>query len=397
MDLQRMQALTQGMKDIKDSKKIEGDSSSKDDADVLNYLGVSFYNVRDYYKAFDAFLQAAEKNCVPAMVNLGECYFDGEGTAQNIHEGLKWIRKAANLGNTKAMLYLASGYYLGKFDLEENHALSFSWCKKAAENGDPIGMYQVANMYLNGDGVREDFELGMKWLIKAADAGDVDAMTELAAILEESNDIDLKKLAVEYYLGAVQQGNLIAINNLGCILYDGLPGIISADINRAKDLFEKAANLGHVSSMVNLAEALGHMGDNDGYRYWYRKAAQCGNEKAQAVVQSWEEDSGGCFITTSVCQNFGKPDDCYELTAFRNFRDGWLMNQSDGKNLIAEYYSIAPKIVDKINMRTNAAKIYCDIWENYLKPCLNFIENGNYIQCKSKYIEMVIYLKNFLL
>ncbi len=393
MDLQRMQNLTQGMKDIKNLQKEESDSDSTDNAEILNFLGVGFYNVKDYDRAFDAFRQAAEKGCVSGMVNLGECYFDGEGTAQNFYEGLRWFRQAANLGNTKAMLYLASCYYLGKGGLEENPALAFSWCRKAAEGGYPIAMHQVANMYFEGDGVIKNFELGMEWLVKAADAGDVDSMTELAYKLENSDDLDLKKLSIQYYLEAAKNEDLTAINNLGCIFYDGMPGVIAVDRAEAKKLFEIAAEAGHVPSMINLAKTLESYGDNDGYRYWYRKAAQNGSEQAQSVVQSWE-NSSGCFITTAVCESFGKPDDCYELTAFRNFRDNWLANESDGKSLIAEYYSIAPKIVAKINMCLDAAEIYCGIWENYLKPCLKFIESGEYIQCKFKYIEMVMYLKN---
>ena len=101
----------------------------------------------------------------------------------------------------------------------------------------------------------------------------------------------------------------------------------------------------------------------------------------------------GCFITTAVCGNFGKPDDCYELTTFRKFRDDWLMNQSDGKSLIAEYYSIAPLIVDKINRLTESAQIYESIWQKYLEPCLNFIRSGDNLSCKNKYVEMVRELK----
>ena len=105
----------------------------------------------------------------------------------------------------------------------------------------------------------------------------------------------------------------------------------------------------------------------------------------------------GCFITTAICENFGKPDDCYELTTFRNFRDTWLAAQPDGKSLIAEYYSIAPAIVKKINSLTDAANIYKNLWQKYLEPCLKFIERGDNQSCKRLYIEMVTSLKkNFL-
>lgn len=101
----------------------------------------------------------------------------------------------------------------------------------------------------------------------------------------------------------------------------------------------------------------------------------------------------GCFITTAVCGSFGKPDNCFELTTFRNFRDTWLVNQPDGKNLIAEYYAIAPAIVAKIDSLADAAQIYKNIWQKYLAPCLNFIQSGDNPACKKLYVEMVNSLK----
>ena len=116
-------------------------------------------------------------------------------------------------------------------------------------------------------------------------------------------------------------------------------------------------------------------------------------QRRQQQNQSNAPKDEGCFITTAVCGSFGKDDDCYELTTFRKFRDGWLMNQPDGKSLIAEYYSIAPHIVDKINRLTDAAQIYKDLWQRYLEPCLNFIRSGDNVACKNKYVEMVRELK----
>ena len=116
-----------------------------------------------------------------------------------------------------------------------------------------------------------------------------------------------------------------------------------------------------------------------------------------AYVKCYNQDNGiqdeGCFITTAVCENFGKSDDCYELTAFRNFRDKWLTLQTDGKFLIEEYYNVAPKIVEKINSLTNSTEIYKNIWSNYLQSCLKSIEVGDNLKCKKIYIDMVNTLK----
>lgn len=104
----------------------------------------------------------------------------------------------------------------------------------------------------------------------------------------------------------------------------------------------------------------------------------------------------GCFITTAVCSYLGKPDDCEELTSFRLFRDSWLINQPDGKELIEEYYRIAPTIVRKMRESPEYESICNKIWNEYLVPCYQMILGKQFKECKSKYIEMVQYLKSEL-
>ena len=134
---------------------------------------------------------------------------------------------------------------------------------------------------------------------------------------------------------------------------------------------------------------------------WLRKSADNGSEEAEKMLEQLEDaknnaasvnvstSSSGCFITTAVCGTFNKPDDCYELTSFRNFRDNWLVNQPDGASLVQEYYRIAPGIVERINALADAKNIYMSIWQEYLKPCLTCIEDGNMQKCKEIYVDMV--------
>ena len=101
-----------------------------------------------------------------------------------------------------------------------------------------------------------------------------------------------------------------------------------------------------------------------------------------------------CFITTAICEGLGKPDDCYELTTLRKYRDLWLSNQPDGKALIEEYYKIAPLIVSRIKKSKKYAE-YCQLLlEHYINPCLEMINNKEYEKCRDKYIEMVNYAKS---
>lgn len=120
--------------------------------------------------------------------------------------------------------------------------------------------------------------------------------------------------------------------------------------------------------------------------------------KAQTKISTFEKINGGfkqkyCFITTAVCEYLGKPDDCYELTTFREFRDGYLMNTPGGKELVQEYYNIAPTIVKKIQRQQDKEQCYHEILNQYLQPCLTLIEEGENQKCKDYYIEMVQELK----
>jgi tetratricopeptide (TPR) repeat protein len=99
--------------------------------------------------------------------------------------------------------------------------------------------------------------------------------------------------------------------------------------------------------------------------------------------------SGGCFITGAVCRSFAKPDDCYELSRFRQLRDGWLAEQPDGSALIEQYYSSAPGIVAAIDRSPAPDAVYRRIWDAWLAPCLCALETGRLEDCKQQYINMV--------
>ena len=154
---------------------------------------------------------------------------------------------------------------------------------------------------------------------------------------------------------------------------------ISQELQRMHDIKTRAENMSNEELVRNFAEAR-ESGDKNAMRVLNKEAGYRTGEYKR---------SNGCFITTAVCTSFGKPDNCYELSSFRNFRDNWLVNQPDGKSLIAEYYNIAPGIVKRINALPNAKEIYLSIWEKYLAPCLNYIEQEKLADCKNRYVQMV--------
>lgn len=100
-----------------------------------------------------------------------------------------------------------------------------------------------------------------------------------------------------------------------------------------------------------------------------------------------------CYITTAVCDSQNKPDDCYELTTLRNYRDQYLMKTEEGRQMVEEYYDIAPGIVLAIDMRQDSKRIYKGIYEEYLMPCIRYAEDGRNEECKELYMDMVYHLQ----
>lgn len=121
------------------------------------------------------------------------------------------------------------------------------------------------------------------------------------------------------------------------------------------------------------------------------------NSHSSSSSSSRGSGNGWCFITTAACEYFGKPDDCYELTMLRQFRDGWLAVQPGGEALIREYYRIAPSIVEALNASEQRDTIYQDIWNHYIMPCVWLIEQNAYEPCRELYEKMVQDIKQTVL
>ena len=68
-----------------------------------------------------------------------------------------------------------------------------------------------------------------------------------------------------------------------------------------------------------------------------RKKPRTSPNQTSTPPPSTPKKDGLCFITTAVCKYLGKPDDCFELTALRDFRDNWLAEQAGGAEEIHEY------------------------------------------------------------
>lgn len=97
---------------------------------------------------------------------------------------------------------------------------------------------------------------------------------------------------------------------------------------------------------------------------------------------------GGCFFTTATCDYLGLSDDCFELTALRRFRDGWLSRSPAGRRMTAHYYRNAPRILERLAAIEDAEAFWSGIYLRYLLPCALLAALGMNASCLKRYRQL---------
>jgi len=97
----------------------------------------------------------------------------------------------------------------------------------------------------------------------------------------------------------------------------------------------------------------------------------------------------GCVFTSAVCVFQNKPDDCYELTTLRSFRDGWVGRQKGGPEAVAWYYACSQHIVDVIGKEPDKDQVWKAVYRMYVAPAIAFIEAGDNPSAARLCVEMV--------
>lgn len=316
-------------------------AGSRDAGDWLAnyYLGISEGYSREMKRLADALIPSA-------------AFAYGQGCLQNNHyaQGITYLRIAVVLQYPPAILYYADMLY--------QECLQGKFVATKAKNA--IFLYQ--------------------------------------AILEKNivADFPKAKLGVLYYrLGNIERAKYFLEQDsslpdaqyyLGCMYCDG--NYVVPNYKLAKRYLKQAQQAGHEEAAELLNEILSkerkaETDKEDAKKHKYRKQADYSDDRKMESV------SEGCFITTATCTTLGKPDTCDELTAFRKFRDEVLLASPAGRQLVDEYYHIAPAIVGYISQENDSAAFYKDLYDQYILPGYTALTKGNCDEAVQLYSRMV--------
>ncbi len=89
------------------------------------------------------------------------------GDPASVEVGKTSLRRAANLGNSRAMVLLANHLSAGSHGETLDVAAAFRWYRKAADRGNGEAQFKLAMAHVSGFHVAKDLELARTWLKRA--------------------------------------------------------------------------------------------------------------------------------------------------------------------------------------------------------------------------------------
>ena len=128
--------------------------------------GIDAWQRSDYSGAVAIWRPLAEKGDADAEFNLGQAYRLGRGVPTNLSAAKTWFERAANQGHVDAETTLG----LLLFQNGEQ-AEGLKWLKKAADQGEPRALLVYGTALVNGDSVTQDPVLGYAFVSRAAAQG----------------------------------------------------------------------------------------------------------------------------------------------------------------------------------------------------------------------------------
>tara|TARA_Y100000034_G_scaffold79424_1_gene95375 strand:- start:183 stop:1433 length:1251 start_codon:yes stop_codon:yes gene_type:complete len=143
--------------------------------------------------------------------------------------------------------------------------------------------------------------------------------------------------------------------------------------------------LAHEDSPIGRDSAVGQVAVDSGFAQGYVDAVDW-------LVGGSDDDASTCYLTTAVLRAEGNANSS-ELNSMRKLRDSygiWFAEQE-----VAEYYRIAPTIVQGINRHAQSEKIYRHLHSEYILPAHEQVKRGNFPQAHTIYRNMVNQTRQF--
>lgn len=209
-------------------------------------------NASKYALSSLSFLQSIENNN-NRVCNylLGMFFYNGIGIRENINIAFNFFNNAAINGHLNAEYQLGL-YYEQDIDSEENHRLALYHFEKAANMNHPQALFSVGYFYMKGIGITIDTVKGFNYFNKAGELGHAAALTNIGTCYQFGNGVEINESkAVKYFELSELKCDPYGTYNLAVCYEEGISGI-DINMNKAINLYIKAAKLGHINANLEI-------------------------------------------------------------------------------------------------------------------------------------------------
>jgi len=288
--------------------------------------------------------KAADQGDSDAQYLLGNMYYDGQGAPQDFKEAREWIGKAADQGNADAHYFLGWMHYWGK-GTKQDFKEAIKWHKKAAELGHIYSQLALANMYFDGKGVQQDKEEAVKWYKKVAELGvggkqsiqifTTSSQYKLGSLYYRGEGISQSyKEAAKWYKIAAEKGDASAQYELGWLYYIG--GGVVQDKKKAVKWYRKAAEQGDDKSILALGILHATVGDDKKIEQWLELAVTEDITKTIEWYQ-YEADQGYAEAQFGLALLFLKRELKNETPQISNTTITWVRKAAEQDFALAQF------------------------------------------------------------
>jgi len=151
---------------------------------------------------------AAEKEFLPAIQEMGRFYEEGIGVRVNFQRSAFWKEKAAGKGSPQDWVELADAFFKGE-GVPQDYARSAYWYDKAAQTKNAAALYMLARQLEEGLGVTRDRDEAFQYYEEAARRGELRAYGPLANLMEKGigTNQNPESAARLYYRAYVNAGD----------------------------------------------------------------------------------------------------------------------------------------------------------------------------------------------
>ena len=285
-------------------------------------LGETFDYRHQYKKAFDAYMQGAEKDENGCFASVAYCYQNGHAVKKDLQKAIEYYEKASDFGSALAARNLGDLYYF-ETPIKENETENTKNALKFYERAFYLGDIQIAKkigfIYLN-DETLQDVQKAIEWYEKGLSLGDYSLNFDLAYVYLNDRFVpsDYEK-GLNYLSDGVKHNDPESLYMQARVYEEGWYGV-APDKKKYINYLKRAARLSQDDALLEL-----------GY-YYYKKGRY---DDALDCFAECESDVVGLYWAIATICEEQKQD--YK-NALRYYEMAMEMNFPDAIERMAEAY-----------------------------------------------------------